>query len=225
MTERSALVPIVQASTASLIADQLREAIADGEFPPGAQLGEAALAARLGVSRGPLREAMQRLTQEGLLVSRRNRGLFVMELDEPAIRDIYLARGAVERTAVSTVIDNGWHDVSERLLATVQEMAAYDGEPGHHEVSALDMRFHRELVLAARSPRLALMHATLLTQVRMCMTRMEHTYDDVEVRMREHAGIAEAIAAQDADAADRALTAHMEDGLRRVLRAAGSADG
>ena len=49
-------------------------------MPPGAQLGEADLARELGVSRGPLREGIQRLTQEGLLVSIRNRGVFVIEM-------------------------------------------------------------------------------------------------------------------------------------------------
>jgi len=61
--------PLVQESTPSIIADKLRQAIAHGELKPGAQLGEAELARKLGVSRGPLREGMQRLTQEGLLVS------------------------------------------------------------------------------------------------------------------------------------------------------------
>src|SRR5699024_3616258 len=74
------LEPVVQESTPSLIARALRRGIADGSLAPGTQLGEAALARSLGVSRGPLREAMQRLTQEGLLVSHRNRGLFVADL-------------------------------------------------------------------------------------------------------------------------------------------------
>jgi DNA-binding GntR family transcriptional regulator len=72
--------PLVQESTPSIIAEKLRQAIAHGELKPGAQLGEAELARKLGVSRGPLREGMQRLTQEGLLVSIRNRGLFVIEV-------------------------------------------------------------------------------------------------------------------------------------------------
>ncbi|MGH3815020.1 MAG: GntR family transcriptional regulator, partial [Pseudonocardiaceae bacterium] len=62
-----ALQPVSRQSTAAIIADRLRDAITRGAFPPGAQLGEVELAGRLGVSRGPLREAMQRLVQEGLL--------------------------------------------------------------------------------------------------------------------------------------------------------------
>lgn len=56
------LTPLVQESTPAIIARKLRDAIANGDFPPGSQLTEAGLAADLGVSRGPLREAMQRLT-------------------------------------------------------------------------------------------------------------------------------------------------------------------
>src|SRR3954468_4154381 len=88
--KRGALDPVVQESTPAIIARKIRDAIARGDFAPGVQLGEAELAKELGVSRGPLREAMQRLTQEGLLVSYRNRGLFVVSMDQDDFRDIYL---------------------------------------------------------------------------------------------------------------------------------------
>ena len=77
MSELGELEPVARQSTAELIADQMRSAIMYGVFAPGTQLGEAELAARFGVSRGPLREAMQRLVQEGLLRGERHRGLFV----------------------------------------------------------------------------------------------------------------------------------------------------
>ena len=213
----SALAPIVQDSTPTIIARQLREAVATGEFQPGQQLTEAALAAALGVSRGPLREAMQRLTQEGLLVSHRNRGLFVMELDEPTIRDIYLARGAIERTAVRTVATSGRGAEAAELLGVVEAMAAYADDPAHPEVSALDMRFHERLVALSRSPRLVLMHGTLLTQVRLCLAWMQGSYDTIDYRVSEHEAIARALIEGSAERADRLLVAHMDDGLRRVL--------
>jgi len=213
----SALGPILRDSTPSIIARRLRDAVANGEFQPGQQLTEATLAASFGVSRGPLREAMQRLTQEGLLVSHRNRGLFVMELDEPTIRDIYLARGAIERTAVRQAVELGAGAEAETLIEVVEEMRDYENRPTHPAVSALDMRFHEQLVALSRSPRLILMHGTLLTQVRLCLAWMQGTYDSVEYRVAEHADIARAIVAGDGDLADRLLCEHMEDGLRRVL--------
>lgn len=213
--ESSPLSPIVQASTPALIARQVREAIAVGHFAPGQQLLESALAASLGVSRGPLREAMQRLTQEGLLVSHRNRGLFVMDLDEAAVRDMYLARGAVERAAVEHLILTGGGGQARELLEIVEGMRACAGSP--HEVSSLDMRFHERLVALTESPRLIRMHRSLLTQVRMCLATTEITYEALEDRVGEHAEIAHAILAEDAARADRLLVAHMDDGLRRVL--------
>ncbi|MGH3478799.1 MAG: GntR family transcriptional regulator, partial [Nocardioidaceae bacterium] len=104
-TRQDHLERITRESTSSVIARQLRNAIIHGSIPPGAQLGEAELAGRLGVSRGPLREAMQRLVQEGLLRSEPNRGLFVIELTDDDVYDIYLARTAIERGAVAAILD------------------------------------------------------------------------------------------------------------------------
>ena len=213
----TSLDPIVQDSTPTIIARRLRAAVASGEFRPGQQLTEASLAASLGVSRGPLREAMQRLTQEGLLVSHRNRGLFVMELDEPTIRDIYLARGAIERTAVRATIESGWGGDADQLLEIVEEMRMHEDDPSAPAVSALDMTFHEVLVALSRSPRLVLMHGTVLTQVRLCLAWMQRSYDTIDYRVEEHLGIAEAIKAGDAELADRLLSEHMDDGLRRLL--------
>lgn len=213
----SVLSPVAQESTITIIARLLREAVATGEFEPGQQLTEAALAATFGVSRGPLREAMQRLTQEGLLVSHRNRGLFVMELDEPTIRDIYLARCAVERTAVRTIVESGRGPEAAALLDLVEEMRAFGDDPAGEAVAALDMTFHQSLVELSDSPRLVLMHGTLLTQVRLCLAWMQGSYESVTHRAAEHQGIAAALVAGDATLADERLMAHMEDGLRRLL--------
>lgn len=213
----SSLGPIVQVSTPAIIARRLREAIASGEFQPGQQMLEASFAARLDVSRGPLREAMQRLTQEGLLVSHRNRGLFVMELDDEAMRDIYLARGAIERTAVRTIVTSGRGADAAELVDIVDAMREYETSPADPQVSALDMQYHEALVALSRSPRLILMHGTLLTQVRLCLARMQGTYDTIDYRVSEHTGIAHAMLDGDADLADRLLMEHMDDGLRRVL--------
>src|SRR3954468_19098287 len=97
------LEPVPRRSTVEIIADQLRSAIMYGSLPPGSQLGEADLAAKLGVSRGPLREAMQRLVQEGLLRSERHRGLFVIDMDAADVRDVYQARLAIERAACQLI--------------------------------------------------------------------------------------------------------------------------
>lgn len=213
------LRPIQQDTTPTLIARQLRAAIATGQFAPGEQLLEAALAQSLGVSRAPLREAMQRLTQEGLLIGHRNRGLFVMDLDEDAIRDTYLARGAVERAAIEHLITSGRAAEAGALNELVDRMEEFRGDPSSQEVSALDMSFHEKLVELSGSPHLQRMHRTLLTQVQMCLTHMQATYDSIDHRVDEHRSLAQAIIGADIERAVALLRAHMDDGMNRLLNA------
>lgn len=214
------IAPIQQDTTPSLIARQLREAIATGQFAPGQQLSETSMAQSLGVSRSPLREAMQRLTQEGLLISRRNRGLFVIELDERAVRDTYLARAAVERAALEHLIDTGRNAEAAVLVDLADQMERYRGDPSSAEVSLLDMDFHERLVELADSPHLRRMHRTLLTEVRMCLTTMQATYTSVEERVTEHRELARAIVAGATEHAVRLLREHMNDGMKRLLSGA-----
>jgi DNA-binding GntR family transcriptional regulator len=107
MTGVDNIVPLALRGTSAVIAEQLRERILDGSFAPGEQISEVQLAARLKMSRGPVREAVQRLAQEGLLVSHRNRGVFVVELDGSDIEDVYRGRRAVEKEAACTVYARG----------------------------------------------------------------------------------------------------------------------
>ena len=162
--------PLAQESTPSIIADKLRQAIGHGELKPGAQLGEAELARRFGVSRGPVREAMQRLTQEGLLVPIRNRGLFVIDMTPDDVRDMYLAREAIERAAARKILDGDHAAAGDDLLAIVEQMA---GAETPADVSELDIAFHERLVQLASSPRLSRMHQTFITETRMCIHALD----------------------------------------------------
>lgn len=208
--------PLVQESTPSIIADKLRKAIAHGELKPGTQLGEAELARRLGVSRGPLREGMQRLTQEGLLISIRNRGLFVIEMTPDDVRDMYLAREAIERAAVRTIMAGDHLAAGDALLGLVGQMAAAEGDPA--AVGEIDIAFHERLVELAGSPRLSRMHQTFITETRMCIHALEKTYSAGEARVGEHRQLAEAIRSGDARLADSLIVAHMEDAVTRLTQ-------
>ena len=205
--------PLVQESTPSIIADKLRRAIGHGELNPGAQLGEAELARKFGVSRGPLREAMQRLTQEGLLVAIRNRGLFVVEMTADDVRDMYLARETIERAAARKIIDGDHAAAGDVLLAIVEQMAAAATPAG---VSELDIGFHERLVQLACSPRLSRMHQTFITETRMCIHALDESYAKSEVREEEHRALANAIRSGDRDLTDRLLIAHMDDAVVRL---------
>lgn len=209
------IAPVEQESTPSIVADKLRQAIAHGELAPGTQLGEADLARKLGVSRGPLREGMQRLTQEGLLIAIRNRGVFVIDMTPGEASDMYLAREAIERAAARRILLlRDYAAAGDELLAIVEEMAeAADVEEG----SEADIRFHERLVELADSPRLSRMHQTYLVETRMCVHALADTYDNPTDRVVEHQALASAIRSGDVQLSDKLLIAHMEDAVDRLI--------
>jgi DNA-binding GntR family transcriptional regulator len=213
------LARITRESTASVIARQLRNAIIHGSIESGAQLGESELASRLGVSRGPLREAMQRLVQEGLLRSEPNRGLFVIELTADDVEDIYLARAAVERAAMTAILDCDPERSAAALRKAHEIMTRAAKRADAAALSDADLSFHQALVAEAGSPRLKRMHDTLLAETRMCLTALELTdYLPVDI-VAEHGDIVDAIEARDKRRLERLLTSHTEDALHRLVPA------
>ncbi|GAA1355679.1 GntR family transcriptional regulator [Arthrobacter rhombi] len=215
----SSLEPLQQESTPSIIARKIRSAIGNGEFPPGTQLGEADLAGRLGVSRGPLREAMQRLTQEGLLISIRNRGLFVVDPTPTDIADIYLTRTAVERGAALKIIevDHTHREAGAELMAIVEEMAALGTGFASTELSRVDISFHEAMVRLAHSQRLTRVHRTLVTETRMCLAALEQAEYSLADRVAEHRRIAQAILDADVPELHGALADHMDSAIAQLL--------
>ncbi|MGA6204774.1 GntR family transcriptional regulator [Nocardia testacea] len=208
--------PVDQRSTAEVIADKLREAIVRGGLGPGEQLGEADLAARFGVSRGPVREAMQRLVSEGLLHSIRNRGIFVIELTLADVVDIYRARTAIEGGALTLILD-GRRDIAHEALApsvaAMLDRAAAGDAAG---VSDADRQFHEVLVAAAGSPRLVRAARTLLIETRMCLGALQTTYPDLREQAQEHVALREAISAATPARVHRLLRDHMDDAVQRL---------
>lgn len=217
MRERGEISPVARESTAGYIARELRTAIMYGALEPGAQLGEAALAAQLKVSRGPLREAMQRLVQEGILRSEPNRGLFVIELDDDDVRDIYVARTAVERAAVRAILQRDPDTAVAALEEPLRQMVQAASGADLPALSDADLAFHEVLVDLAHSPRLRRMHQTLLVETRMCMAELERTYHRADEVIDEHRGIVDGLRSRDAHRLDASITAHMDDALARLV--------
>ena len=213
--------PVNRESTASIIARQLRDAITTGSLPPGTQLGEADLAARFKVSRGPLREAMQRLVSEGLLRSEPHRGLFVIELEPEDVHDIYWVRSAIERAAAQRVIRGPERErVADVLSDAVAAMAEADEKDDPTALSEADLAFHEALIEASGSKRLVRMARTLLIETRMCLSALQDTYgkgyQGVDERIAEHNRIIEALLDGDEERMLALLDAHMEDAVQRL---------
>ncbi len=127
--------------------DQIREyikkCILDGEYAPGDKINEVEIATRLKVSRAPVREALQHLSQSGLLVSVPQKGKFITSLTAKEIRDSYMTGGILEGAAVASTIhlftDEDFRGMAE-LVTTMKQRA---GEPDAiHIIAELDNAFH-----------------------------------------------------------------------------------
>lgn len=213
MTGVDALSALEGRPTSELIADQLRDRILKGAFRPGEQVIEAQLAAKLRVSRGPVREALQRLSQEGLLVSHRNRGVFVLELTTTDVAEIYGARKAIETAAAETVLASGKADVVatvQALRRIVEEMPAAVSADDWSRLAELDLSFHSALVRASGNSRLTRIYATLTAESRICMVNLEGSYPRVEVLVAEHEQIVKLLADERGEALRQEIVQHMD---------------
>ncbi len=228
MTDRPALEMLKLESTPAMVAERVRAGILDGTFRPGAQLAEVDLAAQLGVSRGPVREALQRLIHEGLARAERNRGVFVIDLDISDAQDVYFVRDVIERAAAARLTDEPDPEVLAELTAVVDRMELMSGAPWP-ELVDVDLEFHRLLVLGAHSPRLDRTFTTLLAETRLCLLYLESFYPDRAELVAEHRGLIEAIGSGEHARVAATVSEHMSAARMRIesdeRRASAAADG
>ncbi|SEE97872.1 GntR family transcriptional regulator [Ruania alba] len=208
--------PAHRLSTAELIAEQLRAAIMNGTLAPGEQLGEAEIATRFEVSRGPVREALQRLVSEGIARSVRHRGIFVPELDLADMIDVYRSRAVIERGAGRIILD-GDRDAAWRMLAEpVETMARAAERSDPTGVSNADQAFHEVFVDATGSPRLIRALRTLLVETRICLGELQTTYPDLREQVREHELWRETVRTGSPEEMDAVIDAHLTDAVQRL---------
>lgn len=214
------LLTLVQRhSLTRLVADAVDRLIVSGELAPGAKLNEAALAARLGVSRGPLREAFRLLEESSLIRQEQNRGAFVrvVSLDEAA--ELYEVRAGLEAVAgrlLATRIDASQIARLRRLCDDMQAAAERADVDAFH---ALNLLFHDEIVAMCANRSLLQLYRKLFKQLTLFRHRKLRAPHAVPHFAGEHRAIVEQLARGDAEGSAQALLAHAEDGRRRMLAA------
>lgn len=216
MSELGELEPVARQSTAEIIADQLRTAVMYGVFAPGAQLGEVELANRFEVSRGPLREAMQRLVQEGLLRSERHRGLFVIDMHAEDVRDVYHARLAIERAGCQLIMHGNRGEAVARLSDALENIVTAAESRDRNAMSDADQAFHQTLVSCSGNSRLERMAQTLLVETRMCLSALQEHYPEPAELVTEHRVLVDAISDGDEELLLSLIETHMRDSIDRL---------
>ncbi|TDN91376.1 GntR family transcriptional regulator [Microbacterium sp. BK668] len=201
----------------------LLDEIQSGRLAPGSVLGEVEQAARLGVSRTPLREALGRLAADGLVVQQSPRVTVVSDVDAGDIRELFEVRRALEETAARRAAERGdastFRDLADRFAA-----ASVDGSAATDDYYALIERFDEALDAAVGN---GYLHAALRT-VRTHLVRVRRLARDNPPRLAEsvaeHRLIASAIAERDGDLAAAATHVHLHNALRSILDSIGAND-
>ena len=204
---------IPRTTFASIVTERLRTNIANGSLKPGSQLNEAELANRFGVSRGPVREALQRLVQEGLLLSEPHRGVFIPVLTGDDVIDIYLAREALEFAALRSIVARATSAEASRALhhfVTLMEKAEAAGD--WEAVGNFDLEFHVALVDASGSQRLRRMFNTVISETRLCLGALTAA-DTRSHLVQEHRQICDLLQDGDIDQALAVLKKHFDDAV------------
>lgn len=207
------------ALTAHSLVDALHEAIRarilNNELPGGARLTEKDIAEQYSVARPTAKAAVERLVHEGLLRRSTNKTATVPLLTVADVLDLYYSRGFIERQVVTAVADHGQVPRGAReSLARLEELADELTVP---DVVQTDLDFHRALVDSLGSPRLSRLYDSLMGEVHLCMAQVQkHRLLHPGRIADEHAGILDAIRAQDAEQAVTRMNAHLEQARDRL---------
>ncbi|MGD9865039.1 MAG: GntR family transcriptional regulator [Pseudodonghicola sp.] len=201
--------------------DRIREMAISYEFLPDESINEAKLAQTLGVSRSPVRDALNRLVTEGLITFRPNYGFFARSLTDTELFDLAEARLCLELEALGLAFDRGTREEAQELLAFWQEIDAGLDRTAPREAAYADEEFHMRIFRMARN-------AVLLSMIQSINARIRFIREiEIETPVRagadftEHFNIAGALIAGDRDAGIAAMRRHLtftRDNASAVLR-------
>lgn len=199
------------------IADALKHLIYNGEFAPGERLNEAALALRMGTSRGPIREALRALAGWGLVTPVPNRGVFVRKLSMREMLEVYDLRALVFSFAAeraSERVTEADRVELERLLAAMEQ--ARSGEEGtlYYE---LNLAFHARILTMSGNERACRAYDDYVKELHLFRRRYFNAPGNMRKSNEQHRQLYEAIAKGDGAAAGAIAERHVLEGRQRLM--------
>jgi len=195
---------------------QLRTDILQGKLKPGEKLTEQRVCKEYVVSRTPVREAFQKLENDGLIETIPNRGAFVVGVSDRDISDMYELRRAYEELAVRWAIERITDEEFEQLKEAYEFMEFYTMKKDIPKMLNINMQFHQIIYNAAHNR--MLLHTLTNFQVYTKQRRGEKTYADnyLEEVLAEHQEIFQAFVDHDAEAGAAAVGRHLENAKKRA---------
>lgn len=218
-----ATIALLQAhSLTSAVHAEIERLILDGALPPGSKLTEAMLAERLGVSRGPIREAFRMLEEAGLVRLERNRGVFVRAIPLDEAMEIYDLRAMIDESA-GRALARCITPAQLKELRTLVEQMEQLVRDGHNTSAsdpyhALNLAFHDRIIAFVGNRKLIDLYRRLVKELSLFRRVNLAGGQQIPVSVQEHRVILKSIAAGDADAAGQALRAHVLESKARTLK-------
>lgn len=209
------------------VLDELRRAIIEGELAPGSRLIERDLCTRLGVSRTVVREVLRQLESEGLVGMVPNRGPVVRSLGADEARELYAIRAVLEGLGARIFVEQASAAQIAKLLGTVDEVEAAYANGDAPQIIAAKNRFYAVLFEAARgdvlAPMTASLHARISRWRTLGLTHPQRSPNRSAQSVEGLRRLAIAIAARDAESAERLARAEAENAAAEVFRLLGQA--
>ena len=199
-------------STVDAICNALEEDIFQLRFPAGAKITENDMVSRYGASRNTIREAIAYLLSNGLLVKVANKGVYVKEITQDDIQELFHLRELLETEALRTIYASGF--IPMDLMRYAEALERIDVTKDWDEYVRADCDFHALLVAAAGSTRLSRLYETIATEVKLCIYQ-SHSYVPLRnENTRQHRRILEAIENGDLDNAIQILSSHIKNAIQ-----------
>jgi DNA-binding GntR family transcriptional regulator len=213
--------PLPDQSLSDAVVDRLRAAIWSGIYAPGDRLVERRLAREFGISHIPLREALARLTEEGLVERLPRRGARVASLTPRTLEEVSSLRVVLEQFVVRRLKDRFTPEAHAELQVIVDQMVEAAEQHDLVRVHELDQQFHQRLWELTD-------HALLVELAAQMRSRTSHFYraaaaslepDEVRRHADSHQQLLDVIASGDRRAAERAMQQHVEQAAQRIADA------
>ena len=197
----------------------LEEEILSGSLSKGDNLKESVLSERLGVSRTPIRSAIHRLAEDGLVSIVPNKGAVVRGIDAEDLINIYKIRIRLEGLASASAATNISKEAIERLRSGIELSEFYISKKDAEHVKELDTEFHLEIYKASGNPQLEKILSELHRKIKSYRKMSLSVSGRLENSLKEHKEILNAIEMRDAELADKLTSAHVESALYNVILA------
>jgi DNA-binding GntR family transcriptional regulator len=196
----------------------LREAIISGLFPPGTHLVEQDIAEQLRISRIPVREAIQQLADDGLVVKEPRRGAYVQPYSEADLEEIYSLRIVLERFVIERVMANWSTEAKAQLQAIVDAMVQAAKAGDKLQVSQLDTKFHETLWDLASHNLLLEVVSELRVRIIRFLAEANTTLspDELHAHAETHQSVLDALSNGAVEAAKTRITEHILGGQKRI---------